>query len=103
MGDRKVGHNVKVRLMDRNFNHLPVLRVGDEDIGEVDKPENYEAMCDIAEKLSKEFPHARVDLYNLKGKILFGELTFYNASGYMIYNPDSFDYRAGDYFKLKKR
>ena len=30
----------------------------------------------MAEDLSKPFPFVRVDLYNDKGKIIFGELTF---------------------------
>ena len=50
----------------------------------IKKPENYEDMIEIAKLLSEDFPHVRVDLYNLNGKIIFGELTF-NASGYQIY------------------
>ena len=102
MGDRKVGEKVKVRLLDREFNRLPVLRVGDADLGEVEKPNNFSQMLMIAQKLSEDFPHTRVDLYNIDGRILFGELTFYNASGYMNYEPDEFDYDIGNKFKLRK-
>lgn len=102
MGDRKVGEKVKVRLLDREFNRLPVLRVGDADLGEVEKPNNFSQMLMIAQKLSEDFPHTRVDLYNIDGRILFGELTFYNASGYMKYEPDEFDYDIGNKFKLRK-
>lgn len=102
MGDREVGEKVKVRLMDREFKKLPVVRVGDADIGDVKKPENYDLMLGIAERLGKVFPHVRVDLYNIKGKILFGELTFYNASGYMKYDPDSFDLEIGKKFILEE-
>ena len=38
-------------------------------------------MIVIAEKLSDGFKFLRVDLYNVKGKIYFGELTFYPAAG----------------------
>ena len=100
MGERKVGERVKVRLMNRDFTQLPVLRVGDEDLGWVEKPANYDKMLAIAEKLSSDFPHVRVDLYNVDGKILFGELTFYNASGYMLYDPDSFDLEMGKKFPI---
>ena len=100
MGDRAVGESVKVSMFDRNFNKLPVLRVGDQAFAQAKKPENFEEMIRIAEKLSEDFPHVRVDLYNVSGKILFGELTFYNASGYMQYDPDSFDLDMGKKWKL---
>ena len=39
-------------------------------------------MIEIAEKLSAGLPELRVDLYEIKGKIYFGELTFYSQSGF---------------------
>lgn len=57
-------------------------------------------MISIAEQLSKDFPEVRVDLYNVDGKIYFGELTFYDGSGYMGFNPDSFDFEAGELFDI---
>lgn len=67
---------------------------------DIEKPLNFEKMIRIAEKLSEDFPHVRVDLYNIKGEIIFGELTFYNASGYTVFEPDEFDYIMGNHFKL---
>lgn len=61
---------------------------------------NINQMIKIADDLSKDFPHVRVDLYNIDGKIVFGELTFFNAGGYMIFTPDKFDYEMGDKFKI---
>lgn len=63
-------------------------------------PDNIEEMISVAEKLAEDFPFARVDLYNIQGKILFGEITFYPWSGYVQYSPDSFDYELGKYFTL---
>ena len=54
----------------------------------------------LAEGLSRNFPHVRVDLYNIAGKIYFGELTFYDGSGYMTFNPDSFDEEMGRNFDI---
>lgn len=68
--------------------------------GDVQKPDNFDTMVQIAESLSAGFPHVRVDLYNLNGKIYFGELTFYPASGYTVFTPDEFDFILGDKFKL---
>lgn len=63
-------------------------------------PENIHKMIELAEKLSTGFPFARVDLYNIQGEIIFGEITFYPWSGYARYTPDSFDYELGKYFKF---
>lgn len=65
-------------------------------------PGNIDEMIDIAQKLSAPFPFARVGLYNISGKIVFGEITFYPESGYNTYRPDSFDYELGKYFDIRR-
>ena len=44
-------------------------------------------MIDIAKVLCVGFPHVRVDLYNIDGKIYFGEMTFTNGSGFEKITP----------------
>lgn len=61
-------------------------------------PTNTREMIQIAEKLSAGFPFARVDFYNIRSQIIFGEITFYPWSGYVQYHPDSFDFELGRYF-----
>ncbi len=100
MDERVIGESVRVNIYNRDFKKIPVLRVGDLPAGEMQKPRNYYRMVEIAEQLGKDFPHVRVDLYNVDGTIRFGELTFYNASGYMKYDPDKFDFIAGKHFML---
>lgn len=101
MCDRKPGETVKVGIYDRDFNKLPVLSLGHEDTKDrIAKPENYDELVSVAEKLSEDFPHARVDLYDNDGKIYFGEITFYGGSGYDIYEPDEFDFEIGAKFVL---
>lgn len=63
-------------------------------------PENYEEMITIAEKLAKPFPVVRVDVYNVGGKIYFGELTFTSLGGLMDYYTEEFQYLAGDLIDL---
>ncbi len=67
------------------------------------KPQNYERMVEMAKVLSKGFPHVRVDFYNIDGKIVFGETTFFNASGYTKFEPDEFDYELGKQLQLPER
>lgn len=61
-------------------------------------PENIQEMITLSEKLAAGFPHARIDWYNIGGKIIFGEITFYSWSGYSVFDPDSFDFEMGKYF-----
>ena len=102
MGNRNVGQSVNVSIYDRDFNLLPVLRVGDRPFSAAKKPSNYDELLHVAEILSKDFPHVRVDLYDIDNAIYFGELTFFNASGYMKYEPDSFDYEIGNKLELRE-
>ncbi len=75
-------HDGELGIFDRDFRLLHASLVGWNPITEQpDKPKNYEKMIEIAEKLSMPFPHVRVDLYNLDGKIIFGELTFFSNTG----------------------
>ena len=46
------------------------------------KPENFEVMIEVVEKLAQGLREVRVDLYNIDGKIYFGEMTFFNQSGF---------------------
>ncbi len=67
---------------------------------DIPKPKNFEMMIDIANTLSKGFSHVRVDLYNVDGKIYFGEMTFTNGSGLDPIIPNEYDKVLGDYWKL---
>lgn len=49
---------------------------------QIPKPLNFERMVEIAEKLAKPYYFARVDLYNIEGKIYFGEITLTPNSGF---------------------
>lgn len=51
------------------------------------KPENFDKMITFAKVLSDAFPQARVDFYNMNGKIYFGEITFYSGAGHELFTP----------------
>lgn len=54
----------------------------------IPKPKCYERMLEVCEILSKDFPYCRVDLYEIDGKVLFGELTFTPQANVMSYYTD---------------
>ena len=73
--DRYTNH--KANFYDMNWKLLDIKEKGYDNFeGEVSKPEEFEKMIEISKKLCEDFSFVRVDLYNLDGKIFFGELTF---------------------------
>ena len=60
-------------------------------------PYNLSEMMDMAEKLSKGHPFLRVDLYNVCGKIYFGELTFFPNSGMSAFTDNKWDLKLGEW------
>lgn len=101
IADRTLGKKVGLGIFDRDFNLLPYKRSDENTLVRViEKPRNYEKMIKCAEDLGKAFPHARIDLYNQEGKIYFGEITFFDGSGYMKFDPDEFDFIMGNKFLL---
>lgn len=67
----------------------------------LERPMNLEKMIEIVEILSHNQPFLRVDLYNIKGKIYFGELTFFPAAGMGKFIPEEWDNTLGDWISLK--
>ena len=66
------------------------------------RPSGLEKMLSAAQKLAVGLPFVRVDMYQIKDEVLFGELTFYPASGLGMFTPDKYDYILGDMLKLPK-
>ena len=54
----------------------------------------------LAEKLSADIPHARIDFYEVDGKVYFGEITFYHWSGMTPFDPPEWDEILGDWIAL---
>ena len=67
---------------------------------DIPKPANFDEMKAVAAKLSQGMPYARVDLYNIKGHIYAGEITFYPYSGFHKIRPRKWDFKLGELFKL---
>lgn len=96
--DRFNGH--KRNIYDLNWNLIDVSTDKPNINNDVPKPEGLEELIETAKILSEDFPFVRVDLYYVNKKIYFGELTFYPWTGYVEFNPDSFDFELGNKFIL---
>ena len=92
---------LKVTFFDKDWNVMPFERHYPASKNPPTKPINYDKMIQFSEKLSKGIPFIRVDFYEINGKLFFGELTFYPGSGFEEFTPEEWDYRLGDFLKLK--
>ena len=89
-------------FFDMDFNHLPFKHGHPNSPILPDKPKNFELMKQLSEKLSQGFAHLRVDLYEINGKVYFGELTFFHHSGMVPFEPQEWDFKYGELIKLPK-
>lgn len=87
-------------FFDMDFNHLPIKSGHPNSPKTPEKPKCFEEMKSIAATLSKGLPHIRVDLYEVNGKVYFGELTFYHHAGTVPFEPKEWDYIFGKEIEL---
>ena len=64
-------------MMDTEWNYLDWIKSASKEIGEqLERPACLNQMIVYAEKLAKDFPFVRIDLYVINNQIYFGEMTF---------------------------
>ena len=89
--DRNGTKRRSVHLAD--WTHVPGAGIAMQDLGVVSsedvpmKPQNLERLTAIAKRLADGMDFVRVDLYNVKQRIVVGELTVYPTGGAGHYSP----------------
>ncbi len=64
------------------------------------KPDNFQQMLRCAEDLAEPFPFVRIDLYNVDGRIVFGEMTFIPSGALGTSRPPETEGMFGDMIHL---
>jgi len=100
--NRNSVNDLDLDYYDLNWNQMPFKGEHSNSGFLIPKPKNYDKMLEFAEKLSKNIPFLRVDFYETNGQLYFGELTFYDNSGYNRFTPESYDYLLGSWIELPK-
>jgi len=98
--DRFTGH--KRSMFDENWNYLDLIYKYPKG-PDAPKPESFSFMKEIAEKLGQDFDFIRVDLYEIDGRVYFGELTHYPEAATGFFDPREYDDKLGDLWQLKPR
>lgn len=93
--------DLRKSFYDLNWNQvLPEKYISAFHEADFKKPENFEEMIQIAEKLSQDFIFLRVDMYSIGNKIIFGELTFFSNAGLIRSSIERFNKEFGDLIQL---
>ena len=69
---------------------------------DVEKPSTLEEMIRLSEKLASPFCYARVDWYDVDGRLFFGEITFHHDGGNSPIEPEEWDVKLGEKLILEK-
>lgn len=98
---RGTSHNTR-NFYDMDWNLMPFGKELPHDPNlEVPRPEMFDEMKRIATDLCKPFQYVRVDLYQVGGKVYFGELTFFPAGGAPDFVPAQYDEVVGKMWRLE--
>lgn len=99
--ERKTG--VKFDYFDTDFNHLPFEQGGPNSNKKLERPACMDKMIELSRMLAQNIAHVRVDLYDVDGKIYFGELTFFDSSGLAEFYPEEWNYKFGSLLCLPQK
>lgn len=95
-GDKRFGY------YDINWKAVDITWGAPRPDKELPRPAQLQQMLKVAAQLSKGIPHARIDLYNVAGDVMFGEITMFDSSGLEAITPDEMDAYLGSLIKLPK-
>ena len=88
--------DVKFDFFDMDFNHLDITNIHPQSGKVIEKPEKFDEMKALAEKLSEGIKFVRIDLFELGGKIYFSEFTFFHGGGFNRFYPVEWETKLGN-------
>lgn len=93
--------NEQLSFFNLNWEPTPFFRADHKALDSIPTmPKNFDEMIEIAKKISSGFKFLRVDLYEINGRIYFGETTFFPTSGFAIFEPDDWNTKLGNMLKI---
>lgn len=95
-------------IYDREWKRLPFVWVKPYDYrdginsSDVERPASFQEMLDFGKAVAKPFKCVRVDLYDVDGKMYFGEITPFHSAGYARFYPNEYDLFYGEKIDLHR-
>ena len=90
----------KFDFFDMDFNHLDIENIHPQSGRTFDKPLLFNEMKEIASILSSGMKFVRIDLYEIQGKIYFGEFTFFHGGGFWLFKPNEWEEKLGTLIEI---
>lgn len=88
-------------FFDIEWNHLDLKRPSHPNSKmNIKPPIKIDEMLRMARILSKGIPFARIDFYEIEGKVFFGEITLYPATGLELFEPLIYDNIMGEWLDI---
>ena len=97
---QKPGVDTKFDFYNIELNHINMRNQHENAAIPPTPPKSFHLMKELAEKISKNFAHLRVDFYEVDGRVYIGELTLYHGSGFMTFSPNEWYRILGDWIDL---
>lgn len=92
-------------FFDMDFNHLNIKSA--HPVSPIEKlptkPTCWDEMKRVAATLSQGLPHVRLDLYEVNGKVYFGEYTFFHWAGCGSFEPKEWQRILGNWISLPNK
>lgn len=88
---------------DTEWNRLPIVQGTPMAKDVAEKPPVLKEMLELSAAISAGIPQVRVDWYWTGKKLYFGEITFFDASGFEDFEPDEYNEILGSWITLPKR
>lgn len=99
--ERYSKNGLKEDFFDTEWNHLDLKRPKYPNSSITPKkPMNLNLMLELATVLAEDIPFSRIDFYEVSGRVLFGEITFFPASGFEKFNSNEWDTRLGSWISI---
>jgi len=90
-------------IYDTNWNKTAISQNGYVSDRVIDKPSQIDRIIELSQILAKGICHVRVDWYIIEGKVYFGEITFFDGSGFSAFDDEKDDLYIGSLIDLEQK
>jgi len=88
-------------VFDPDWNEIPAEMGNPRSSKYIPRPRDFDKMLRYAKEIGEGFSYVRVDFYEINGKAIFGEITFYPGGGLDKIKPAEYDEIFGRQWSLK--
>jgi hypothetical protein len=94
--------NHKQDFYDRDWNRTTISQRRTASGVAEKKPAQLEKMIRLSEQLAANLRHVRIDWFIVGERLYFGEMTFYDGSGFVPFDDENDDYLLGSWIDLEE-